>query len=239
MPLEAIFFDLDDTLWDFKGSSEISLDTVFSRYLSERGVDREEWLCCYEAANHALWTAYQAGTHTAAEVKELRFGRSFSSVGVCMSAQAIREVSTYYLSEIVRNTVLYPGVQVALSVLSRRFKLGIISNGMAVSRERLDSHGIGQYFGHIITAANAGAPKPSAEIFTYALAAAGVSPCRAAYVGDDYNSDVLGSKRAGMVSVWYNPSGKTRRSEIAPDYEIKSFRDLEELFVNLRLLSEA
>jgi putative hydrolase of the HAD superfamily len=232
MPIDAIFFDLDDTLWDFKQSSQISLDMVFRRYLLSKGVDRDEWLRWYAMANGDLWTSYQAGLHTATEVKELRFGGSFARVGVYLPQHAISEVSAYYLSQIVTNTCLYPGVKDALSILSKRYDLGIISNGMAVSRDRLDTHGIGQYFRHIVTAADAGAPKPSAAIFTYALDKANISPHKAAYVGDDYHSDVLGSKRAGMISVWYNPSGNAGDSENPADYVIRSFSDLTEMFVN-------
>lgn len=239
MALKAIFFDLDDTLWDFKGSSETSLDSVFRRYLAQHGVEKNVWLHFYEEANDALWASYQAGTHTASEVKELRFGSSFSRVGLLLTEGAIREVSTYYLSEIVRNTRLYPGVKSTLPILGRHYQLCIISNGLAVSHARLNALGIGQHFLHIVTAADAGAPKPSAEIFAYALAVAGVSPEQAAYVGDDYHSDVLGCKRAGMLSVWYNPSEKTMPGGIAPDHMVSSFADLTDVFVNPPGESEA
>lgn len=229
MRLTAIFFDLDDTLWDFTDSAATSLEKVFMKYLEGYGVDKRVWLEEYKVANAALWASYQKGSHTSAEVKELRFARSFAGVGVHLSDQAVSEVGTYYLSEIVRNTRLYPGVRDVLRELSSRYRLGIISNGLAVSQSRLDEHGIGEYFRHVVTAADAGAPKPSSAIFAYALNAAGLEAIEAAYVGDDYHSDVIGAKRAGMVAIWYNPAGRQVTGELSPDYVVGDFSELAKL----------
>ena len=234
MTITAIFFDLDDTLWDFRQSSRASLDMVFAHYLLDHGISKEDWLAHYALANKELWTSYQSGVHSADEVKELRFQRSFAQVGICLTRHAVGEVSQYYLAEIVRNTRLYPGVKQVLSELSASYELGIISNGMAVSRDRLDAHGIGQYFRRVVTASDAGAPKPAVEIFAHAMAEARVSADRAAYVGDDYHSDVLGSKGAGMFSVWYNPEGKAAPAPVVPDRVISTFTELTEIFVSRR-----
>ena len=50
----------------------------------------------------------------------------------------------------------------------------------------------------IVTANEAGAPKPEAPIYRLALARAGVTPLHAIMVGDSYERDVLGARAAGI-----------------------------------------
>jgi FMN phosphatase YigB (HAD superfamily) len=64
-----------------------------------------------------------------------------------------------------------------------------------------------------------GASKPRPEIFLHALAALGVEPERALYVGDRLETDVQGAANVGMTTVqalWFNADDST--SGIEPDF---------------------
>lgn len=50
----------------------------------------------------------------------------------------------------------------------------------------------------VVTAAEAGAPKPDAPIFRIAMERAGVKPIHAIMIGDSYERDVLGARGAGI-----------------------------------------
>lgn len=62
----------------------------------------------------------------------------------------------------------------------------------------LPSTGITSLWDGVITAADAGYPKPEPAIFQLALERAQVSPSRAIMVGDSYERDVLGARAAGI-----------------------------------------
>ena len=90
-----------------------------------------------------------------------------------------------------------------LRTLSSRFTLGAITNGNADP----DAIGIGHYFDFVVTPAEAGAAKPSPEIFHAALSAAGTEAASAVHVGDDPERDILGAAAVGMqCTVWVNAS---------------------------------
>ena len=117
-----------------------------------------------------------------------RTSTSPSAIGAAVAARAVAYHATF------------EEVHAALDGMRERYAVGAITNGNA------DVHhiGIGHYFDFVITAADAGAAKPKAEIFQAALAAAGVEACHAVHVGDDPKRDVHGANAVGMRTVWVN-----------------------------------
>ena len=65
----------------------------------------------------------------------------------------------------------------------------------------LDQAGLTPLVDAVVTSARAGARKPHARIFEVALAAAGVGPDDALFVGDTWGADVLGARAAGLRAV--------------------------------------
>ena len=69
--------------------------------------------------------------------------------------------------------------------------------------------------------------KPHRSVFLAACDAIGVAPHDAAYVGDNPRADVVGSRNAGMTSVWINRSGRPWPEDLdPPDHTITTMRDL-------------
>lgn len=64
-----------------------------------------------------------------------------------------------------------------------------------------------------------GYQKPDLRVFEFALGRAGVDAHEAIFVGDSWESDYLGAKRAGMISVWLN---RTRGVPPAPCVQVQS-----------------
>ena len=65
----------------------------------------------------------------------------------------------------------------------------------------------------------AGFEKPDPRIFLPALDALQVAPAEALYVGDLYEVDVVGARRAGMAAVLLDPAGLNASRDVptAPD----------------------
>jgi FMN phosphatase YigB (HAD superfamily) len=73
-----------------------------------------------------------------------------------------------------------------------------------VLRGYLDAHGVLDLFDHWSFSDEVGCYKPAREIFEHALAGlGGVSPARAAHVGDLRRTDIAGSQAIGMTAVRY------------------------------------
>jgi putative hydrolase of the HAD superfamily len=89
---------------------------------------------------------------------------------------------------------------------------GVISNTARGDCEQvLDSVGLTSYFTQILDSFLVGVEKPDPRIFELAAAKLGVTLHQTAFVGDIYEVDVIGARRAGMQPILLDP--RRRRQE--------------------------
>ena len=113
-----------------------------------------------------------------------------------------------------------PRTAPALGMLKARgYRLGVISNSDGRVAEALDAVGLEGLFEVVVDSKLAGVEKPDPRIFHAALASLGISAGESLYVGDLYDIDVVGARRAGMDVVLLDPTGvhKDRDVPTAPD----------------------
>ena len=79
--------------------------------------------------------------------------------------------------------------------------LGVVSNMGRELRTILDHLGLAAHLDTWMSSEEAGVAKPHAAIFRAALEQAGVGADGALFVGDSYESDVLGAQDAGMQAI--------------------------------------
>jgi HAD superfamily hydrolase (TIGR01549 family) len=96
-----------------------------------------------------------------------------------------------------------PGCRPVLRTLRRRYRLGVVTNGIdRVQRSRLAASRLTHFFETIVTSEGCGIAKPDPRILHVALDALGVAPERAVYVGDDPAVDGAAAAGAGVSFVW-------------------------------------
>jgi len=125
-----------------------------------------------------------------------------AEVGVKLSRELMLEI-TRRLSQVARNLtwVLYDDVLPTMKILKQRgLILGLISNlpmdssaGISVSLE--------PYLDFVVTVEEVGVGKPEPPIFLAALEQAGVKASEAVYVGDQYQTDVVGARGVGITPI--------------------------------------
>jgi len=92
--------------------------------------------------------------------------------------------------------VSYDDVLPVLRALKERgLILGLISNLI------MGDIGIQSYLDFVVTAQDVGAPKPEPPVFLAALERAGVDASQAIYVGDQYQTDILGARGVGIAPI--------------------------------------
>lgn len=94
-----------------------------------------------------------------------------------------------------------------LAVRNAGLVVGVISNSNGSVRMALDKAGLGQHLAFVIDSTVVGVAKPDPRAFQIGLEAAGVAAADAAYVGDSYFVDVVGSRNVGMTGVLFDPGG--------------------------------
>ena len=110
-------------------------------------------------------------------------------------------------------------------------KIGLISNTTwpgEFHRQDMERYGLISFFDHLIFSADEKAWKPHQEVFQRSLAALGLSPHEAVFVGDSLFFDVWGAQQAGLRGVWieqdqrWQPAGM----DIQPDATIRRLPEL-------------
>jgi HAD superfamily hydrolase (TIGR01549 family) len=113
--------------------------------------------------------------------------------------EAATRVAARFLEESRSSLVRSAGV---LERLHARYRLGVVSNFYgnleAVCRET----GLSPHLDATIDSAIVKAEKPDPRIFEAALAAIGVGPRKAVFVGDSLPRDMAGARAAGIPHVW-------------------------------------
>ena len=117
-----------------------------------------------------------------------------------------------------------PGTAEALERLrAAGLRLGVVSNSDGKVDAALAEAGLREYFEVVVDSTLAGVEKPDPRIFHAALTALGIEAADAVYVGDVYEVDVVGARRAGLHPVLLDPHG------FHADRNVASVRALSEL----------
>ena len=146
---------------------------------------------------------------------------------------AVRAAAVCYGVEIPRwygeLEKLYPDTKMILDTLSKKYKLGVIANQVAGTKERLDNWNIGKYFDVVVASAEAGCAKPELKIFNLALEQAGCKPNEAVMIGDRLDNDIVPAKQLGMKTVWVRQGfakyQSVKNDNEQPDYIIDTIGD--------------
>lgn len=221
-----IFFDLDQTLWDFETNSRETLLELAHKYkLSEKGVDSiDEFIAQYIHINKQMWDDYGKGL---IDKNTLRYNRFHQALGryKIIDKTLSENIGNDYLSISPLKTNMFPHSIEVLKYLSEKYFLHIITNGFEeVQHIKIKNCGIKQYFDQIITSERAGFKKPDIRIFQYSMDVVDTSASTSLMIGDSLEADIIGARGAGLHQVYFNPAGNKHEEDIT--YEIKSLREL-------------
>ena len=236
--LEAVFFDMDDTLLDW---SQRSIDWIdFERLHLERVVHHVSQTvqptlaseAFIDAARFFTRQAWNAAEH---EMRAPNLGTVLSQAlewsGVAPEQIDLNACLEAYDWGLVDGVVVYPDVPEVLSVLRQAgVKIGLVTNAyqpMWMRDRELDAVGLLDHFTNCrLSAADVGYLKPHPAIFEAALERMDVEPCEAVFVGDSLEADVAGAQGVGMRGVLRTNSYLAPDYSILPDGVITTLHDL-------------
>lgn len=201
-----LFFDLDNTLWDFKKNSHCALSLVFNFYkLSKQNIDFNQFFKVYSAINKSLWEDYREKRITKKNLIEIRFQKTFDELKI-VGIDACK-FNQQYLEEMPKQKTLIEGAASLLQYMKEKgYKMQIITNGFKeVQQKKLKVTQIDNYFSKVFVSEVIEAPKPDAKIFEYALKSSNAPKKSSLMIGDNWKSDIEGAINFGIDSVFYNP----------------------------------
>ncbi len=198
--IQAITFDLDDTLWPIAPTIKHA-DQMLAAWLAQHAPQTAK-LSADLALRQEIRSLIEA--QHPERCHDLSFLRLASIRETLLRAGEPEHLAEPAFEAFFagRNQVfVFDGVLQALERLSARFPLVAVSNGNAdVFRTP-----VGPYFQASVSARDCGVAKPDPRIFQAAAQRLGLPPEAVLHVGDDALADAVGARAVGMQAVWVNP----------------------------------
>ena len=225
MTYSWLFFDADDTLFDYNRAEASALAAAADEFGLSNVPD---FMPTYQAINAQIWIEFEQGKIDALELRAERFARLFASLGIRAEVETF---SQRYLVHLSQGYFLFAGATELLASLSQRYQMGLITNGLPeVQRPRLAGSGIAGYFKFVAISEEIGIAKPDPAFFSAALAMAGNPDKRQVLViGDSLSSDIRGGIQAGMDTLWYNPKGKQPDARWKFTYKAQTLSEIQNI----------
>ena len=200
-----LFFDLDNTLYDFEKNSYLALEAVFTQIrIIEELPSFSTYFKVYSRINEALWALYREKKMAKDVLRCKRHEDSLAEFGIKPNIPFI-EIDNMYLKYMTTQKELFPGTLELLDYLkSKGYKLHIITNGFKeVQNDKLINTGLKEYFTDIYISEDIKAQKPSRKIFEYAIKSSNARKNESIMIGDSWESDVIGAKNFGIDQVYF------------------------------------
>ena len=253
MSIQAIIFDLDETLITDDEATYQALAQVGTYAHEQVGVDGE--LLARTAYEHAqrMWVrgpVFQYCEMLGISASEGLWGRFESSNSYL---QALHDWVPSYRREVWRQALeqqgvddtglverlaelfrarriasqrLFPETEVVLQALRHDYKLALLTNGAPdLQHEKVSYFQLASYFEAIVVSGEVGVGKPQPAIFQTVLKRLEVAPQDAIMVGDSLERDIEGAYQSGLKGIWVNRRGLPRE----PGYETSVYAEIASL----------
>lgn len=207
-----IFFDLDDTLFDFSSASLISLRRLWNETpeIRTKFEDAESWIDEYHIHNKHMWDLHERGEISADFLKAERFRLTIlperKDEDTIKYSRSLNDRYLWLLGEC--NTIC-KGAQELLAMLSKKYLIGVLTNGFTeVQYRKLQTTGLDRYIQRMVISDEIGIQKPDRRLFRYAESETGAKAESSIMVGDNPQNDILGAIDAGWNAIYYDWKGK-------------------------------
>jgi len=224
--IEAILFDVDDTLFD-RNLAQVKILQIIVDSLPEifGAIDIKRVAKAFSESDRLTVAEFDSGMPS--EGLRDRRSRLFLRLLDLPESFADKITEIYVRQLPVVNTPVAGAVRL-VGELSGKYILGVVSNGLPdVQYRKLESIGLRPLFSCIVLSEEVGIRKPDPRIFLRAAQVLHRLPAQCLYIGDTYASDIIGAKNAGMQACWFNRTKSSLPSnEIKPDFVIKELLEI-------------
>lgn len=231
---KAVLFDLDGTLrHHIPAGSKVFVEYLRSikvHFSEEDETRAERWEHFYFANSLEIQEDKKKFNHESREFWVNYSRRRLVALGLHpkQAAELAPEVSAH-MGENYKPEVHVPeeAPRMLNTLKDSGYTLGVVSNRDEPFHDELKDLNLHSYFHFSLAAGEVQSFKPDVRIFQKAVEMAGTSASETVYIGDNYYADIVGSHRAGLVPVLFDPSG------LFPDAECAVIRSFDELHDHL------
>ncbi len=206
--IKALWFDLDDTLFDHTYCVCRGLDAIRGKYPDFGKGPTSELAILYNRALNHVYVNYLRGEIDYQEMRRRKLEFLYATAEIRQSdAPPLDEFHAIYDAAYRIHRRATPGcMEIVKHFADRGMSLAILTNGgQAIQEDKLRTIGLEWMVPHLVTSERAGAPKPDPQIYEWALEQTGHDPENVLMVGDNLENDVEGALRCGLSAVLYAP----------------------------------
>ena len=218
--IKMITFDLDDTLWDNRPT--ILKAEIDTRNWIEDKVGEVEWgdFNDFLSLREELIKEDASIEWDISKLRKEIFRKKISHITPSnLRDEIVDEAFNIFINK--RHEIeLFDGVEEALNFLSKKYVLGILTNGNA----NVYKFKIGKYFKFAISSLEARDSKPNRTHFDKALEFVDdISFDQMLHIGDHQVNDILGAYNLGIDTLWFNNNNEKWSQDFPKPDEFKSW----------------
>ncbi|MCS0636617.1 HAD family hydrolase [Streptomyces sp. LP05-1] len=213
MPIRAVLWDIDDTIFDYAGADRAGM----RQHLLAEGLEQghgsvEDALLRWREATEVHYARFAAGE---TDWPGQRRDRVRAFLGLSLTDAEADAWFDRYIVHYEAAWQLFPDTLPVLDLLAADYRHAALSNSSLINQERkLRVLGVRDRFEALLCAADLGVAKPHPDAFHAACDALGLPPAEVAYIGDEPDIDARGAVEAGLTGIWLDRTGRGGRPEL-------------------------
>lgn len=226
--IRAVFFDLDDTLFDHLYSTRQGLQAICQAYPDLLQYPIDMLFADYTRLLDEVHLRVLDGSLTQDEARYERFRRFFLLYGSTIEDMptAITQAARLHRQTYQAHRQVVVGAVPLLEYLHGKITIAVVTNNvLAEQTEKLRHLGLTHLIDELIVSEEVGHIKPDPRIFQAALQRVDCGAEEVVMIGDAWQADIVGATQCGIRAIWLNRTGRACPDPALAN-EIRSFEPL-------------
>ena len=238
--MATFIFDVDDTVYD----QLIPFRNAFHQIIGEVSKDQIDRLYrLNRKRSDELFEQSETGALPKKEMQMMRIQYACEQEEMAINDEKALAFQKAYENEQQKIT-LYPEIEELMNRLSQSgHELALLTNGAVLHQQKkIDQLGLGKWIAEdqMFISGALGKMKPDVAAFKLVESALTQVNDRPIYIGDSFESDIVGGKRAGWTVIWLNARHNEHPKEgLQPDEIVTHPIELLSLFEEKGYFNEA
>ncbi|MCI5867368.1 MAG: TIGR02253 family HAD-type hydrolase [Methanosphaera sp.] len=221
--IQAVFFDMDDTIYDTSGFAAIA------RRAAVKSMVHNGLKCSEDEGYECLMEIVKE--------KGSNYDKHFNILTERINGEEdpliiVNGIITYHNTKFAMLKLEPESFSILLYLKSKNYKVGLITNGKKLKQwEKLVRLGVYPFFDDVVTSEDVGIEKPDVEIFKIAMDRLNVTADTSIMIGNNFDTDIIGACNAGMQSMIINSDITDEQQELLDKrgYTVKKLNNLIDL----------